>query len=123
MQIDGDVTGLKRTEIKLLNETSDVLSNIIFSNLTVLGNVTFDSVFMDARLLNFEDLLLKTEENVEITGTKTFLGHVGIGSNLTIQSGVINGHFMNEFATLDTDQEFPGNSFNPSIDIPRFSSF
>ncbi|XP_076237942.1 female sterile (1) Nasrat [Calliopsis andreniformis] len=107
LQVDGTVTRMQEKEIKLLNETSNVSSNIIFSSLTVLGNVTFENALLDGRRLNFEDLLLKTEENVEITGTKTFLGNVGIGSNLTIMSGMINGHSMDDFVTLDTDQELP----------------
>ncbi|KZC06056.1 hypothetical protein WN55_07142 [Dufourea novaeangliae] len=105
--IDGDIRGIERKEVKLLNETSGVPSFIILSNLTVLGNVIFDKLFLNKRPLNFEDLLLKTDENVKITGTKTFLGNVGMKSDVAITSGMINGHAMKEFVTLDTDQEFP----------------
>ncbi|XP_053973610.1 uncharacterized protein LOC128873789 [Hylaeus volcanicus] len=106
-RIDGEIEGLAKKKIKLLNETSDVEADIIFTDITVLGNVTFDKLFVNKRPLNFEDLLLKTEENVMITGTKTFLRDVCMTSNVTITSGIINGHFMNEFVTLDTDQELP----------------
>lgn len=105
--MDGEVTGVKKKDVKLLNETSEVSSNIIFSDLTVLGNVTFENLFMKQRPLNLKDLLLKTDQNVEIIGKKTFLGNVGFKSNVTITSGMVNGHFMDEFATLDTDQQFP----------------
>ncbi|CAK9817947.1 hypothetical protein ANTQUA_LOCUS9611 [Anthophora quadrimaculata] len=107
LQIDGEISGLTEKAIQLLNETFEFSSDIIFMNLNVLGNVTFNTAFMSKRPLNLVDLLLKTDENVEITGTKTFLGNVGILSNITITSGLVNGHFLDEFVTLDTDQEFP----------------
>ncbi|KOC67832.1 hypothetical protein WH47_12162 [Habropoda laboriosa] len=106
-QVDGEISGLTEKLSRLLNETSEISSDVTFLNLNVLGNVTFDTAFMNRRLLNLGDLLLKTEENVEITGTKTFLGNVGMLSNVTITSGLVNGHFLDEFVTRDTDQEFP----------------
>ena len=93
--------------VLLLNETSAISPDVMFFNLNVLGNVTFDTLLMNRRLLNLEDLLLKTDENVEITGTKIFLKNVGMKSNVTITSGMVNGHFLDEFVTLDTDQDFP----------------
>lgn len=91
----------------MLNETSKMSSDVMFFNLNVLGNVTFDTLFMNKRVLNLEDLLLKTDKEIEITGVKTFLENVGIKSNVTITSGMVNGHFLDEFATLDTVQDFP----------------
>ncbi|KAF3425333.1 hypothetical protein E2986_03027 [Frieseomelitta varia] len=105
--IDGDISGFNMENALLLNETSAISPDVIFFNLNVLGNVTFDALLMNRRLLNLEDLLLKTDENVEITGTKIFLKNVGMKSNVTITSGMVNGHFLDEFVTLDTDQDFP----------------
>lgn len=107
MQIDGEVSGFEGKDIKLLNETSEAFNDVTFLNLNVLGNVTFETLFMNKRSLNFGDLLLRTEENVEITGTKTFLGDVHMKANVTITSGMVNGHLLNEFMTLDTEQELP----------------
>ncbi|OAD53575.1 hypothetical protein WN48_09737 [Eufriesea mexicana] len=107
LRIDGDVTGLNMTENKLLNETCNISSDIMFLNLNVLGNVTYDTLFMNKRPLNLGDLLLRTDKEVEITGTKTFLNNVAMKSNVTITSGMVNGHLLDEFATTDTDQVFP----------------
>lgn len=109
MQIDGKVVGAEMEKVKLINETSKITSDIIFSNLTVLGNVIFENLFLNKNLLHFDDLLLETDENVEITGTKTFLGNVGMKGNVTITSGLINGHPIEDFATTNTFQEFPSN--------------
>lgn len=91
----------------MLNETTKISSDVMFFNLNVLGNITFDTLFVNKRVLNLEDLLLKTDKEIEITGVKTFLKNVGIKSNVTITSGMVNGHFLDEFATLDTVQDFP----------------
>ncbi|XP_076621665.1 female sterile (1) Nasrat [Colletes latitarsis] len=107
MQLDGEIVGLDTNEIELLNETSEVSTDTIFSNLNVLGSIRFEKLIVDKQPLNLEDLLLKTDKNVRITGTKTFLGNVGIKSNVTIESGEVNGHFINEFLTLTTDQDLP----------------
>nr|XP_031838334.1 uncharacterized protein LOC116429477 [Nomia melanderi] len=106
-QIDGEVVGAEREEVKLINETSEITSHIIFSNLTVVGNIIFENLFHTKNPLHFDDLLLKTDENVKITGTKTFLGNVGMRGNVTITSGLINGHPIEDFATTNTYQEFP----------------
>ncbi|XP_076299870.1 female sterile (1) Nasrat [Lasioglossum baleicum] len=105
--VDGNITGPGIKETKLLNETSEIESHVIFANLTVLGNVIFDKAFYKQRPLNLDDLLLKDDEDAKITGTKTFLGNVEMKSNVTITSRSINGHSIEEFATTDTDQEFP----------------
>nr|XP_034171205.1 uncharacterized protein LOC117600218 [Osmia lignaria] len=107
LQIDGEVSGFEGKGIKLLNETSEAFTDVTFLNLNVLGNVTFETLFMNKRSLNFGDLLLRTEENVEITGTKTFLSDVHMKANVTITSGIVNGHLLNEFVTLNTEQELP----------------
>ncbi|CAL7939823.1 unnamed protein product [Xylocopa violacea] len=107
LRVDCDVTGLSSKENQLLNETSSISSDITFFNLNVLGNVTFDTLLINKRLVNLDDLLLRTDEQVEITGTKTFLGNVGMKSNVIVNSGMINEHLLEEFVTLDTDQTFP----------------
>lgn len=107
IQVDGEITELDMNANQLLNETSKLLSDVSFLNLNVFGNVTFNTFFMNKRPLNLRDLLLRNEENVEITGKKTFLGNVELKSNVTITSGMVNGHFLNEFVTMDTDQELP----------------
>lgn len=91
----------------LLNETNKISSNILFYNLNVSGNITFDRLIINNTEVDLGDLLLKTDENVVITGTKTFLKNVEMRSNVTITSGMINGHHVDEFVTLDTDQVFP----------------
>ncbi|XP_017890059.1 uncharacterized protein LOC108630960, partial [Ceratina calcarata] len=107
LRMDCEMEGFNQTGYLLLNETNKISSDIRFINLTVSGDVTFDTLFMDKKLLNLNDLLLKTEENVEITGTKTFLGKVEMKSDVTITSGMINGHLIEEFVTYDTEQTFP----------------
>lgn len=91
----------------LLNETTHISSDILFYNLNVSGNITFDRLVIDNTEVDLGDLLLRTDENVVITGTKTFLKNVEMRSNVTITSGMINGHHVDEFVTLDTDQVFP----------------
>ncbi|CAD1475888.1 unnamed protein product, partial [Heterotrigona itama] len=95
--IDGDIPGFNMGNVLLLNETSAISPDVMFFNLNVLGDVTFDALLMNRRLLNLEDLLLKTDGNVAITGTKTFLKNVGMTSSVTITSGMVNGHFLDEF--------------------------
>lgn len=56
---------------------------------------------------DFDDLLLKTEENALITGNKKFLNDIYIKTNAIIKSGEINNHLFSEFVTLNTDQKFP----------------
>nr|XP_033339168.1 uncharacterized protein LOC117227773 isoform X1 [Megalopta genalis]XP_033339169.1 uncharacterized protein LOC117227773 isoform X2 [Megalopta genalis] len=107
LKIDCNVTGQNVIEPKLLNETSEITSQVTFVNLTVLGNVIFEKVFLYKYPLRFDDLLLKTDVDAKITGTKTFHGNVEMRSNVTITSGLINGHPMDEFVTTDTEQEFP----------------
>ncbi|XP_076477923.1 female sterile (1) Nasrat isoform X2 [Bombus vancouverensis nearcticus] len=106
-RLDGEIPGISMEDRLLLNETSKISSDVMFFNLNVLGNVTFDTLFMNKRVLNLEDLLLKTDKEIKITGIKTFLKNVGIKSNVTITSGMVNGYFLDEFATLDTVQDFP----------------
>ncbi|XP_076763161.1 female sterile (1) Nasrat [Xylocopa sonorina] len=107
LRVDCEVTGSNLEENLLLNETSTISSDITFLNLNVLGNVTFDTLLINKLLVNLDDLLLRTDEKVEITGTKTFLGNVGMKSNVIIKSGMVNEHLLEEFVTLDTDQTFP----------------
>lgn len=99
----------------LLNETTKISSDILFYNLNVSGNVTFDRLIINNTEVDLGDLLLRTDENVVITGTKTFLKNVEMRSNVTITSGMINGHHVDEFVTLDTDQVFPSMTFDYSF--------
>ncbi|XP_043789658.1 uncharacterized protein LOC122713359 [Apis laboriosa] len=105
--LDCEIEGLNMEERLLLNETTKISSDILFYNLNVSGNVTFDRLIINNTEVDLGDLLLRTDENVVITGTKTFLKNVEMRSNVTITSGMINGHHVDEFVTLDTDQVFP----------------
>ncbi|XP_029168323.1 uncharacterized protein LOC114938508 isoform X3 [Nylanderia fulva] len=107
-QLDGDITGINISNIEgLLNETARLSSDIIFENLTVMGNIVLQDSIDDRTWSDFDDLLLKTEENALITGNKKFSNRICINSNVTITSGQINNHFFSEFVTLNTDQQFP----------------
>lgn len=70
-----------------------------------MGNIVLrDSI--DAKTWSdFDDLLLKNEENAIITGNKKFLSGVTLES--TIRVTRINGHAFSEFVYLDADQQFP----------------
>lgn len=111
------------TENKLLNETCTISSDVLFFNLNVLGNVTYDTLLVNKRPLNIGDLLLRTDKEVEITGTKTFLRNVGMKSNVTIMSGMVNGHLLDEFVTIDTDQVFPSKASISYFYGPFLSKF
>lgn len=117
MQLDCEIEGLNMEDRLLLNETNKISSNILFYNLNVSGNVTFDRLIINNTEMDFGDLLLKTDENVVITGTKTFIKNVEMRSDVTITSGMINGHHVDEFVTLDTDQVFPSMIVHLTITI------
>ncbi|XP_012274820.1 uncharacterized protein LOC105696704 [Orussus abietinus] len=107
LQIDGKITGLSSEQPGPTLEISNkVTSNVLFSNLHVMGNVDIEKSLAGKTWSEFDDLVKKTEEVVKITGKKTFLEEVQLGKNTTV-SGKINGHVFKEFLTLDTEQEFP----------------
>ncbi|XP_072767506.1 uncharacterized protein Fs(1)n isoform X2 [Anoplolepis gracilipes] len=107
-QIDGNVTGININCIEgLLNETDRLSSDVIFENLTVIGNIVLQESINAKMWSDFDDLLLKTERNAVITGNKEFLNDIYINSNATITSGQINNHLFSEFVTLNSDQQFP----------------
>ncbi|XP_029669423.1 uncharacterized protein LOC115239185 [Formica exsecta] len=107
-QIDGNVTGINISNIeKLLNETDRLSSDVIFENLIVMGNIVLQDSINANMWSDFDDILLKTEENALITGNKKFLNGIYIKTNATIKSGQINNHLFSEFVTLNTDQKFP----------------
>ena len=57
----------------------------------------------------FDDLISKDDEVVEITGRKTFLEQVQVESPFNIWLEKINSRLIQEFLTLDTEQELPSN--------------
>lgn len=84
----------------------------MFTTLYVTGNVYVEESINGTKWSELDDLILKNEENVRVTGVKTFLGNVHIMDNLTITTGLINGHSTRDFITLDTEQKIPSeNSF------------
>lgn len=91
----------------LINETNRLSSDIIFENLTVVGNIILQNSINVKMWSDLDDLLLKTDENALITGNKKFLNSVYVVCNATITSGRINNHSYSEFVTLDTEQQFP----------------
>ncbi|KAI4488054.1 hypothetical protein M0804_004902 [Polistes exclamans] len=108
--IDGNISGFNVSQLKqeaLINETQSLTSNVIFYNLTVLGNVYLEDSINANDWSDFEDLLSINDSRVEILGKKDFRGNVAIdGSSIYITSNKINGHALEEFLTLDTDQTF-----------------
>ncbi|XP_025075109.1 uncharacterized protein LOC105431077 [Pogonomyrmex barbatus] len=107
-QIDGNITGINVSSTEgLLNETNSLLSDVIFENLTIMGNIILQDSINTKTWLDFDDLLLKTEANAIITANKKFLNNVNVKSNATIISRRINNHLFSEFVTLNTNQEFP----------------
>ncbi|KAL6423512.1 hypothetical protein ACFW04_010230 [Cataglyphis niger] len=107
-QIDGNITGIDISNIEaLLNETDTLSSDVIFENLIVMGNIVLQDSINAKMWSDFDDLLLKTEENALITGNKKFLNDIYIKTNAIIKSGQINNHLFSEFVTLNTDQQFP----------------
>jgi len=107
-QIDGNITGINISSIEgLLNETNSLLSDVIFENVTVVGNIVLNDLINAKAWSDFDDLLLKTEKNAVIIGYKRFQNDVNIKSNATIKCRQINDHIFSEFVTLNTKQQFP----------------
>ncbi|XP_035739608.1 uncharacterized protein LOC118449304 [Vespa mandarinia] len=107
--INGKISGFDVSQLEqelLINETQSISSNVIFYNLTVLGNIHLEDSINDKYWSNFDDLLLKNDSKVEIIGTKTFTGNVAIDGSIYVASNTINGHAIEEFVTLTTDQVF-----------------
>lgn len=90
----------------MLNETDTLSSDVIFENLIVMGKIVLQDSINAKMWSDFDDLLLKTEENALITGNKKFLNDIYIKTNAIIKSGQINNHLFSEFVTLNTDQKF-----------------
>lgn len=91
----------------LLNETDSLLSDVIFENLIVIGNIVLEDAINAKAWSDLDDLLLKTEKEAIIIGNKKFYNDVTIKSHITIESGEINDHLFTEFVTLNTNQQFP----------------
>lgn len=91
----------------LLNETDSLLSDVIFENLIVMGNIVLKDSINTKAWSDLDDLLLKTEKNAVIIGNKKFYNDVTIKSHVIIESGEINDHLFTEFVTLNTNQQFP----------------
>ncbi|KAF7383967.1 hypothetical protein HZH68_014724 [Vespula germanica] len=107
--INGKISGFNASRLEqeaLINETRSVSSNIIFYDLIVLGDVRLEDSINGKYWSDFDDLLSKNDSKVEIVGTKTFTGNVAIDGSIYIASDAINGHSVEEFVTLDTDQVF-----------------
>lgn len=90
----------------LINETKSVSSNVIFYDLTVLGNIRLEDSINGKHWSDFDDLLSKNDSKIEIVGTKRFTGNVAIDGSINLTSNLINGHNIEEFVTLDTEQVF-----------------
>lgn len=102
------MTGINISNIEgLINETNRLSSDIIFENLTVMGNIILQDSINAKMWSDFDDLLLKTDGNALITGNKKFLNGIHVNSNVTITSRQINNHLFTEFVTLNSDQQFP----------------
>lgn len=91
----------------LLNETDNLLSDVIFENLIVMGNVVLKNSINTKAWSELDDFLLKTEKDAVIIGNKKFYNDVTIKSLVRIESGEINDHLFSEFVTLNTSQQFP----------------
>lgn len=87
----------------LLN-SNIVQSNAMFTNLYISGNVYVKNSINGTDWLKLNDLILEGEDNILVTGTKTFLGNVHIVGNLEIKTGIINNHIVRDFITLDSRQ-------------------
>lgn len=108
LQIDGDITGLQsRIDFSTLENSNEISSDAIFRNLKVAGRIFVRDSLNGTNWLDFDDLLLNGDGNAIITGAKTFLGDVQIRGDLNVKSRMVNGHFVDEFVTTDTEQEFP----------------
>ncbi|OXU21662.1 hypothetical protein TSAR_016063 [Trichomalopsis sarcophagae] len=107
LQIDGSIVGTPEQDIDpdmtLLN-SNIVQSNAMFTNLYISGNVYVKNSINGTNWLKLNDLILDGEDDVLITGTKTFLENVHIVGNLEIKTGIINNHSVRDFMTLDTRQ-------------------
>lgn len=109
LQIDGNISGFNVSQLEqepLINETKSVSSNVIFYDLTVLGNIRLEDSINGKHWSDFDDLLSKNDSKIEIVGTKTFTGNVAIDGSINLTSNLINGHNIEEFVTLDTEQVF-----------------
>ncbi|XP_063976811.1 uncharacterized protein LOC135162367 [Diachasmimorpha longicaudata] len=109
LQIDANITGgpvIQESPI-LISETRRLMSPVIFTKLSVERNIQVNGEINQKTWPMLNDLVKKTDDVVEIRGTKTFPGHVTIKPNVSITNGKINGHRFDEFATVDTSQEFP----------------
>ncbi|XP_043288251.1 uncharacterized protein fs(1)N [Venturia canescens] len=110
LQIDGNVTGLPedyKAARSTLKETTDVTADVRVTNLTIIGDLVLQDSLNHTTWFELDDLLTIEDENVEITGHKSFLNDVEVHGDLVIGRQTINGHSIEEFVTLDTDQEFP----------------
>ncbi|XP_015119980.1 uncharacterized protein LOC107043153 [Diachasma alloeum] len=109
LQIDANITGgpeIQKSTV-LINETRRLMSPAIFAKLKVERNIQVNEEINQKTWPMLHDLVKKNEKRVEITGKKTFQGHVTIKPDVYITNGKINGHRLDEFVTTDTSQDLP----------------
>lgn len=81
----------------------------MFGKLKVVGNIFVENSINGTNWSELDDLVLKDDGAVVITGQKTFLETVEIPyPRLNIESSMINNHSIQDFITIDTDQVFQG---------------
>lgn len=93
-------------DLTLLN-SNIIQSPATINKLYVSGKVYVQNSIDGIEWSELDDLILKTDENVKVTGIKTFPDNVHIKGNLEIRSGIINGHSIENFITVDTRQIMP----------------
>ncbi|XP_011310708.1 uncharacterized protein fs(1)N isoform X2 [Fopius arisanus] len=109
LQIDGNITGgpVIPELSGLSNETRSIMSPVTFRRLKVERKVQVNQALNNKTWETFNDLVNNNEAVVEIRGKKIFKGPVVIKPKINITRGIINGHLLREFMTLDTAQELP----------------
>ena len=93
-------------DLTLLNSNM-VQSNTRFTTLYVSGKIYVENLVNGTGWAEFDDLILDNEEDIIITGSKIFLDNVAVNGNIEIKTGIINGHSVNDFVTIDTRQILP----------------
>lgn len=104
----------------LLNESSSIVTNVVFAELKIIGDLKVENSLNGTTWSALDDLVSREDEIVEITGHKAFLSEVEVGSELIITNQRINGHALEDFVTLDTDQTLPSEKCQKeSLQFPR----
>ncbi|XP_023314340.1 uncharacterized protein LOC106648688 [Trichogramma pretiosum] len=108
--IHGNITGLPEHDINpdltILN-SNQVDSDVMFNFLNVSGHVYVKENLNGTRWNSLDDLLLKSQNNSIIHGKKTFTNNVYFSKSLAIKNHIINNHSVQDFITLDTEQNLP----------------